>query len=163
MKAKTIICALVALLTACGISSCRSKQEIPSTYAAAQFPTTWIRTNGDGTLTLRAWGQGSTSGQARAQAMKNAVSDVIFKGVGTASYDRQALVTEVNARERYQDYFDRFFADGGEYARFVKEASTTDGSQIHSKNTSSNNRGIVVVVNRAELRRQLVDDGILAQ
>lgn len=49
--------------------------------------------------------------------MKNAVWTVIFDGIreGVAGCNMRPLVTEANARERYEDYFNTFFADGGDY------------------------------------------------
>ncbi len=97
------------------------------------------------------------------EAMKNAVSDVIFKGIkgGNGSYSTQAIVTEVNARERYAEYFDRFFADNGEYQNFVKETSAKDGSRTESKSSGRVNYGITATVDRSALVKQLTEDGVL--
>lgn len=111
---------------------------------------------------MKTWGKGPSKDKAVAQAMKNAVNDIIFKGVGNGNeYFNKPLVYEVNARERYAEYFDRFFADGGEYANFVNESSHKDGSRIKSKGASRENYAVVVEVNRSALRNQLLNDGII--
>jgi hypothetical protein len=156
------------MLAACSlmiiITGCRSQQQVSSSYANTSFESSMINVPGDGTVTIRAWGSGADKAKAIEQAKKNAVYDVIFKDFANGnSYEYKALVTEVNARERYQTYFDRFFSDGGEYLYFVKESSNQDKSRINSKSDSRENFSVVVDVNRNALRQQLVADGVLAK
>lgn len=159
-SAKTMAMALAA--TAIMLAGCRGKQEISTSYSMYKFKTTCVGANGDGTQTLRAWGTGASIDKAIEQAKKNAVSDVIFKGIpGGKGCNQNAIVTEVNARERYEEYFDRFFADGGEYAEFVYETSNKDGSRVKSKDSSRENYGVVVTVNRSALRDHLRRDGVI--
>ena len=75
----------------------------------------------DGSETLRAWGRGKNRTDAIEQAKKNAVRDVLFKGVvaGSRECSVRPLITEVNAQERYASYFNDFFRDGGEYLKYV--------------------------------------------
>lgn len=73
----------------------------------------------------------------------------------------QPIVTEVNACERYAAYFDRFFADGGEYKRFVKETSGSDMSRTKSKSDGRENFGVTVTVDRPALVRQLREDNVI--
>ncbi len=150
----------------CGLlllfSGCRSKQTVSDTYAMYKFDTSCVSNNGDGTQDLRAWGTGPTIDVAIERAMKNAVNDVIFKGIkGGPGCEQNPIVFEVNARERYAEYFDRFFANGGEYKKFVTETSNKDGSRIRSKNNSRENYGVIVTVNRSGLQNQLRRDGII--
>jgi hypothetical protein len=163
MKASVIVIALAAAAMTTGFTGCRSQQETSSTYSTFQLETTSLGITNSGVHTLRAWGKGATKAKAIEQAKKNAVYDIIFKGIsGGNSSDYKAIVTEVNARERYQEYFDRFFADGGEYQNFVTESSNNDNSRVNSKGDSRVCYGVVVDVDRSALRRQLLNDGILA-
>ena len=75
----------------------------------------------DGSLTLRVTGSGRNRTDALEQAKKQAVYDVLFNGVikGNTDYNMRPIMTEVNARQRYQDYFDIFFMDRGEYSKYV--------------------------------------------
>lgn len=64
----------------------------------------------DGSQTLRVLGYGRNRSDAKEQAMKNAVWAVVFDGIreGVSGCNMRPLVTEVNARERYEDYFNVF-------------------------------------------------------
>lgn len=64
----------------------------------------------DGSQTLRVQGYGRNRSDAKEQAMKNAVWAVIFDGIrdGVEGCNMKPLVTEVNAKERYEDYFNLF-------------------------------------------------------
>ena len=75
----------------------------------------------DGSQTLRVQRYGLNRSDAKEQTMKNAVWAVVFDGIreGVSGCNMRPLVTEVNARERYEDYFNVFFADGGEYKKYV--------------------------------------------
>lgn len=159
IKALSLASAIVLML-----GSCRSRQQVSDSFAGYDFGTTLVDVSPSGMLTVRTWGSGPDKASSIEEAKKNAVSELIFNGFATTSdYNARALVTEVNARERYAEYFDRFFAKGGEYRKFVREASSTDKSRIRSKSTARENHGVVVVIDRNALRRQLVDDGVLAR
>lgn len=149
-------------LVALSSVSCRSNKEVSESLSYYHFETTCINASPSGLLTMRAWGSGPDKSQAIEEAKKNAVSDVIFKGVKGApsGYLSQPIVTEVNARERYAEYFDRFFAKGGEYKKFVKETSGSDGSRTKSKSDGRENFGVTVTVDRSALAAQLKNDGI---
>lgn len=150
---------LAALLIA---PSCRPKQEVTASFSTFKFDTTCLGAAHDGTQTLRAWGTGPEVSRAVEQAKKNALYDVLFLGIpGERGCRQTALVTEVNARERYSQYFDRFFSNGGEYTKFVRESSERDGSRITSKSNSRINYGIIVDVDVVGLKRQLEEDGII--
>ncbi|MDE5837912.1 MAG: hypothetical protein K2H39_02560, partial [Paramuribaculum sp.] len=128
---RSILCAsAIVLLSAC------SKKSTPVVSSAAyvSHETICMGVEHDGSQTLRVWGKGSTKADAIEQAKKNAVYDVLFKGIrGTGECNQRPLVPEVNARERYAKYFNPFFADGGEYNRFVKEESANEASRLEAK------------------------------
>lgn len=146
----------------CLLSGCRSKQAVNSSYSYQRFDTSAVNVSPSGSVTVRAWGSGHDRRSSMQTAMKNAVSDVIFKGLkGASGYSGQPIVTEVNARERYADYFDRFFADGGEYEHFVWESSTKDKSRTQAKSAGRENYGLTLEVDRPALVRQLTEDGII--
>lgn len=145
------------------MSSCSKRTtEVTSAAAYTRFETTCMGVEGDGSQTMRAWGRGTTEGDAIEQAKKNAVNDVLFKGIkGNGECNSTPLVLEVNARERYAKYFNPFFADGGEYRKFVREETGGEASRLKAKGTSLTAYGIIVTVDREGLRRQLERDGVL--
>ncbi len=163
MKFSNAIMALAAvMLLSLGATSCRNTKEVGTSTAYYQFDPTFQSADASGRLTVRSWGQASSKGKAIEQAKKNAVSQLLFKGYqGAPGYMNRPLVQEVNARERYAEYFDRFFADGGEYRKFVKEASASDDSRLRSKTDAVQNLSVVVVLDVNKLREQLRKDGVI--
>ena len=99
-------------------SACQSHQKATS---YREFEPECLGVAQDGSQTIRAWGFGKDDDAAIDKARKNALYAVLFNGItaGVAGCNQRPLITEVNARERYEDYFDRFFRDGGEWEAFV--------------------------------------------
>lgn len=117
----------------------------------------------DGSQTVRAWGFGKDTDAAVDKARKNALNAVLFKGItaGVAGCNQRPLVPEVNARERYEDYFDRFFQDGGAWESFVSGTDERMYGREEQRNSLGERAGVVVRVLRNELRIKLKEDGIL--
>ncbi|MGO4819712.1 hypothetical protein [Flavobacterium sp. W22_SRS_FP1] len=122
----------------------------------------------DGSQTLKAWGNGRNRADAVEQAKKNAIRDVIFKGIqeGKQECNQKPLVFEVNAQEKYEVYFNKFFADGGEYRNFISLRDERIGDKLNrdrKKNTESVTNGLVVRVLRSNLKTKLIEDKIIKQ
>lgn len=155
----SIVCAV------CILAGCRSNKEVTGTVATTATETVSLGTTGDGSIMLRAWGAGRERGEAIEQAKRNALRDVLFKGIkkgtnpGMAS---KALVPEVNAEEKYAVYFEPFFSPGGEYKNFVVE-EPGNATRMKSTGLSREGYGVVVIVNRSALEQQLKRDGVLKQ
>ncbi len=134
-----------------------------STASFVSYETECLGVEQDGSQTLRAWGEGRNKADAVEQANKNAVRDVIFKGIraGKADCNMRPLVTEVNAQEKYEDYFNRFFMDNGEYRKYVSSEDEKNHSKESQKNLVGAKYGVTVRVLRAELKARLKNDGIL--
>ncbi|MDE6361204.1 MAG: hypothetical protein K2L39_08290 [Muribaculaceae bacterium] len=159
LKLYLSVACIVAMML---VTGCRGQKEVSATWSNYEFGTSYVNASPSGEVTIRSWGSGPDKAGAIEAAMKNAVNDVIFKGIkGGNGYTSQPIVTEVNARERYAEYFDRFFADGGEYKRFVKETSGSDMSRTKSKSDGRENFGVTVTVDRPALVRQLRDDNVI--
>lgn len=168
MKSYNLIIYCFILLFAIGCAS--SKVSTSSYYASA---TTYINDKGDGSITVRAYGHGKNRSDAIEQAAKNAVRDVIFKGVTVPNNTllSKPLVTEVNAAEKFQDFFNAFFADSGAYARFVsnkdRHSEPNDNEDRRSmsdnkeKNTIQVKLATTIRVLRADLKNYLMDNGII--
>ncbi len=122
----------------------------------------------DGSQTLRAWGIGKNKKDAVEQAKKEAVRTVIFKGIheGVSGCNTKPIIFEVNAEEKYEDYFNAFFKDGSEYLKYVSmEDEKKDGLFKKDKEKEKNQHfvkyGITVRVLRSELKQRLETDNIL--
>ena len=117
----------------------------------------------DGSQTLRVQGYGRNRSDAKEQAMKNAVWAVIFDGIrdGVEGCNMRPLVTEVNAKERYEDYFNLFFADNGEYKKYVSLRDTKKRSGGRSKDKLGYAYDLTIRVLRAELKARLKADNVI--
>jgi hypothetical protein len=153
------------LLLAVVQAACRTTT--PSFYSAE---TECLGVEMDGSQTLKTWGKGKNRFDAEEQALKNAVSDVIFKGnfKGSRDCNIRPLITEVNAREKYESYFNAFFRDGGEYKNFVNLKDERLAREVPVRSVEARNRdqstvSAVVRVLRVELKEKLEKDGILKQ
>lgn len=158
----------LAVLTAMApLTACRTgEKEVSGAYAytAATFDATCLGVEGDGSQRMRVWGQGKDCSQAIEQAKINAVETVLFQGIkADGPCATHPLVPQVNAREKHQEYFDRFFAHKGSYSRFVKEVPGGTASRVKAKGPSQEAYAINVVVDVPSLRLQLVKDHILAE
>lgn len=155
MKAKLILFALVLL------AGCATKTEtVHYTYK-----TQCMSLELDGSQTLLAWGNGKNRSDAVEQAKKNAVNDVLFNGIldGKPGCEVKPLVPEVNARQKYEVYFNRFFADGGLYDAYLNLKDEKAGSREKKKGDYSVTYSVTVRVLRSELKERLIADGILKQ
>lgn len=140
-----------------------SQKKITGSY---EYKTECLGVELDGSQSLKAWGYGRSKTDAVEQAKKNAVKDVIFNGIHEGKQDcsQKALLTVVNAQEKYETYFSKFFADGGEYLSFI----SIQNKSIFSKKSKNNKKvregfvnGIVLNVLRNELKNKLIADGII--
>ncbi len=117
----------------------------------------------DGSQTLRVQGYGRNRSDAKEQAMKNAVWAVIFDGIreGAEGCNMRPLVAEVNAKERYEDYFNLFFADNGEYKKYVSLRDTKKRSGGRSKDKLGYAYDLTIRVLRSELKARLKADNLI--
>lgn len=150
----------VALLL---LNSCRTTTLISSESAYMSYKTECLGTELDGSQTLRAWGKGKNRADAIEQAQKNAVRDVIFKGINSGSDEcnTKPIIFEVNAQEKYEYYFNVFFVDGGEYKKYVSSKDENMTSRMVAKSNTQENWSVVVRVDRSGLRNRLINDGII--
>lgn len=119
----------------------------------------------DGSQTLRVLGYGKNKSDAKEQAMKNAVYAVVFNGIkdGVQGCNLRPLVTEVNARERYEDYFNTFFSDGGEYKNYVSLKDTKQRSANKNKDKLGYSYEMTIRVLRSELKARLKKDNVISK
>lgn len=131
------------------------------------FETECIGTELDGSFTVKAWGAGRNRFDAVDQAKKNALWDVLFKGItiGRGNCDPRPMITEVNAEQRYHAYFNSFFSDeAGIYKEFVSHKDERLRDRLFRRRLRSDvavNYSVTLRVLRAELYDKLIEDGIL--
>lgn len=122
----------------------------------------------DGSQTLRVWGVGRNKKDAVEQAKKDAVRAVVFKGIhgGLSGCNTKPVIFEVNAEEKYEDYFNVFFMDNGEYLQYVsmkdeKRVNLFKKDKEKEKSKHFVKYAITVRVLRSELKKRFEDDNIL--
>lgn len=144
------------------LGSCKTPTQISNEYATSRFTVECMGVDPNGIQTLRSWGNGINKSVAIEQAKRRAVEAVIFSGInyGTTGCNKRPLINEVNARERYEDYFNAFFVDNGAFNKYVvlDEKRT---SRMKSANSSMEAWGVVVKVDRSALKQRLIDDNVL--
>lgn len=165
MKKIFTVVALVALTATCSFA--QKKGKLAGEY---KYETECMGVEGDGSQTLKAWGTGNSKNDAVEQAKKNAVSDVLFKGVrnGKQECEVKPVLNEVNAREKYEEYFNKFFTDDGAYKEFVSmndEPINVTGKAVADRKqmTDGVRYGVIVQIRRAELKQRMIKDNILPQ
>lgn len=154
---KTITSLVIVFL----IFSCGSQKNENLDYYS--YETECLGVELDGSQTLRAWGRGKNKKDAIEQAEKNALNDVLFKGIrkGKSECSMIPLVVKVNARENHEKYFNNFFHKNRTYSKYI---SYKDGSfkEKHSSDTEVV-YGITVRVLRSKLKKRLIKDDIINQ
>lgn len=147
----TIILLLVVL-------ACYSQARTSGNY---EFSSECMGVELDGSQTVKAWGFGRNRKDATEQAKKNAVRDIIFNGIieGKSECEKRPLLAEVNAHQKYETYFNKFFKDGGDYLNFIsmKDQRSVD----RKKGRSGVAYGLTIRVLRPELKQKLITDEIL--
>lgn len=131
------------------------------------FETECMGSELDGSMTLKVFGKGNNNLDAVEQAKKNAVRDIIFKGIhqGVSDCSNSPLLLEPRAMERNEAYFAQFFQDKGPYAEFVTmqderlSDKLTGREEKQARNAVS--KAIVVRVLVFKLKNKLIKDGIL--
>lgn len=155
--------ALLALLLS--VPAINAQKKLAGNYG---YKTECMGVEGDGSATVKAWGNGRNRSDAVEQAKKNAVRDVIFTGLleGKQDCKQKPLIFEVNAEEKYEDYFNKFFADGGEFKNYISlrdERILDKLDRDRKRGRGSVTNGLILRVLRSELKAKLIADGIIKQ
>lgn len=118
-----------------------------------------------GSKLVKVWSYSKNPKHAISRGMKNAVHGVIFKGYaggGQGCTSLKPLVKSVETEGEFKEFFDAFFADGGEYLKYVSAA--TDGSIAPGDRLKVSKReykiGVIVNIQFDQLRRRLESEGI---
>lgn len=160
MKKQTLLIVFIVLVA---LTACKSKYT--TTTAFHNYTTECLGESMDGCQILRVWASGRNRFDAIEQAKKKAVHDVVFVGIQAGSGERNAypVVDEANARNKYEEYFDLFFADGGAYKEYVTVYNRhRSAMQVHYGD-GMKTVGIIVSVNRSALCQRFISDKIIVK
>ena len=113
-----------------------------------------------GTYLVKVWTYSKKAAVAENQCRKNAVHGVIFKGYGGGQgcVSQRPMASTPGVETQFKEYFDSFFATGGE---FQKYASIMSGMIETVKVGKEYKVGCVVSVRKDDLRKALEAAGII--
>lgn len=142
---------------------CKSKDV--TTTAFHSYSTECLGKSMDGSQTLRVWASGRNRADAIEQAKKKAVYDMVFVGIqsGNGECNAYPIVDEANARKKYEDYFDLFFANGGAYKEYVSSSNQKKSAIQRYYGDGTQTFGVIVTVNRSALRQRFISDNIIVK
>ncbi|WP_417290083.1 hypothetical protein [Corallibacter sp.] len=119
-----------------------------------------------GAKLIKVWSYSKNPKHAISRGMKNAVHGIVFKGIsggGQGCTTLNPLVSDYEKAQEHEAFFDAFFADGGEYLKYV--TSATDGSIAPGDRLKVSRReykiGIIVTVQTDLLRKRLEKEGLV--
>jgi len=163
MKTLHAIPALAGCVLMLTLGSCDPQRKVA---AYNTYKTECMGIEMDGSQTVKAWGTGRNRHDAVQQARKNAVRDVLFNGITAGKPECQVkpVLPEVNVRERNEEYFNKFFADGGAYNQFLsKRDERISHRWLRDKMKAKDRvtRSVIVRVDRPGLIEKMKEDGLL--
>lgn len=152
------------LLIGCRQTVAFLKPATQTSQAFYNYDSKIISSELDGSYNIRAFGRARNAASAYEEARKQAVYDILFNGVQSSNSRISSLrpmLLEVNAKDKYENYFNAFFMDGGAY----QEYTNFSDSRIISEKKYSNNLQILVqvsvTVDVKSLKQKLIEDNIL--
>lgn len=123
-----------------------------------------VKVGADGTKLVKVWGYGKNIKKAILQAKKNAVHACLFQGVpGTETVAGiPALCRQQDVVTENESYFEFFFADDGEYLKYLNVTTDTIPSGADMRKVRGGYKvALYVQVLYDNLREKLEDDGII--
>jgi hypothetical protein len=148
---------LLALL----FSSCATKKQLDLETEKFRYELECAGNGTQGTYLVKVWTYSRNAGRAAAQAKKNAVHGVIFKGIVgyNGCVSQRPLASNPGVELEHKDFFTFFFDDNkGEYMKYV---SITSAQQEILKVGKDYKVGVVVSVQKDALRRALENAGVI--
>lgn len=162
---KNILVLLIALLVV-SPALCQSKKkqkQADSQTASWRYEVEQTSVANQGTCILKVWSYSKDPRVATEQSKKNAVHAVIFKGVPDRERMKgfRPLVTDLQKVDQMQTFFNDFFAQGGDYMRYVSNTTTgmIDAGDVVKISKNEYKVGVTVTVLYDELRRRLEAEG----
>ncbi len=150
-----IVAAAILSLTGCGARRSQAYYDQPSKVLSANY---------DGSYVIRTQVRARNSALAFGDAQRKAVREVIFDGVASGSngvQDLKPLVFDKNAQEKYEDYFNAFFSDNGEWSKYCSLKDRRAFSSTYQRTRVQMVQDVTVTVDRAALKKKLQADGII--
>ena len=154
MKIKSLFLLISGLALLFITSSCNRR----TTSAYYNWETIFIKSEFGGSEVYKYYAGGKNKSESIEQAEVDVLKNLIFKGI-SSSPDPRPFIFEVNAEEKYRDFFNNFFSEKGDYKNFVElyrqgNLNVNDRLKTGRRNDRKK-KGIEILVKRAELRAAL--------
>jgi len=117
-----------------------------------------VETAGSGYVNVKVWSYSRRPSIAIEQCKKNAVHGILFKGSTGTGGTHRPLVKDPAAQSDHAEFFTAFFAEDGDYMRYVTNAIGTPETTKIGKEYKI---AVYVKVNEGELRRHLEKANII--
>lgn len=143
------------------VFGCSTPRQMSTYY---KYETECIGIGLDGAQTIIAYGTGMNGKEAVTQSLKNGMSDLLFKGIisNNPECNLKPIVPEVNAKDKYESYFNNFFSPRGDYLKYIGGTSSKKWPTNVNKNGSPRVMYKTTFhILRADLRKKLEEDHII--
>ncbi len=150
-----VLCTLVLSLVGCGAKRSQAFYDQKSVVLSANY---------DGSYVLRVQVRARNAAMAFIDAQRKAVQEVIFDGVKAGNSgisDLKPLCFDLNAREKYENYWNAFFQNEGEWTKYASLADKRAGTTRYQRDGRQMVETVTVTVDRAGLQQKLREDGII--
>ncbi|MCQ2351538.1 MAG: hypothetical protein MJ003_06150 [Paludibacteraceae bacterium] len=156
---KRIILFLIAAMAVSTACMASSKSKADKDTQKWRYEIECAGTGTAGTYLVKVWSYSKKQATATNQAVKNAVHGVMFKGVagGRGCATQRAMVTDPSVQSAKEDFFNRFFADGGDFQKYGSATGVPEVVKVGKEYKV----GVVVSVYKDNLRKDLESAGII--
>lgn len=153
----------VLIWTVCfGVASCSTSKSVVKTPPPATLIMECTHLTGDGDLIVEVQGNGRNVERATEEALKYAVTGLLFEGVPGSTVNRiqsqKPLVKEAEVRIAKQGYFQNLF-DSGDYRLYVEVLPNVMPRIV--KLNGNYKIKVSVILKKQLLRKRLENDGII--
>jgi hypothetical protein len=155
-KIKTLV--VLLMLSVFGLNA--NAQNTAADFSAMNYEVQFIQTGLDGTILFKIYAYGKDDDQAIANAKSDALKAVMFRGIPGSDLVRP-MVTDLAAPETHKDFFQTFFGTQ-QYLQYVSiSGDGTVDSDDRFKVGKRIKLGVVVSVQKDNLRKLLEAAGIV--
>ena len=158
---RKLLLLIIALASICMVADAQSRKRKKANADTEQFryDVEYLESAGAGVSNVKVWSYSRRASIAYEQCRKNAVHGVIFKGYSGSGATHRPLFKDISVFYDQKEFFDSFFADGGEYQRYVI-SSTTQPEEL-TKIGKDYKALTTVKVNVQALRKRLEEANII--
>lgn len=165
LKALFFVLTLITLFIGPGNAFAQAAKKADNDTKNWRYELECVGTGSEGTYLIKVYSYSKKSKIAIAQAQKNAVHGVVFKGFaggGRGCSSQRPLASSPAIEDEKADFFNAFFADGGKFMKYVGVSGDgTINAEDIMKVGKEYKIGIIVSVQKDQLRKDLEAAGVI--